>query len=461
MKANKLLLSLFILLSGLTFGQEGFVWEENYNAEVFQQSADGNTVLVDITNEGEDAAQCIQKARAQAIYQVIFMGLPATASAPASSALSMSGKQLYNEKLDFFKTYLPNNTGGQSFITKAATNMNKPASKLSKKLIRHTTTVTLSKKSLREDLERQGILQGMESLGFKPTVLIVPGDVWMGDLGMIKRIDNQGYEQTNYNYTDAVNVKEFNSAAEYVKSGFGDAFEIADFKQKLDEINLEVQKNNSRTENVLAESDMDIYARVVSAELWVKIELEKGPGSTNQQTAYKITLKAQDPLTGIEVLSGEPTTIQTVGSDYMSLLKNAMKAAADEFRPRIMKYFTDREANGLNGKLIFTVKDGSGISFDEDIEVDGEEYAFSQVIDAMVGKEAAKKKPAGAQTSTRRVYDVTIPTKTKNALTEEIEDNNFESFARKVNKSIKKFGYKAIVEPQGLGKVIVVFTEKI
>ena len=54
-----------------------------------------------------------------------------------------------------------------------------------------------------------------------------------------------------------------------------------------------------------------------------------------------------------------------------------------------------------------------------------------------------------------------IYTKTKNALTDEIEDNNFESFARKVNKSIKKFGYKAIVEPQGLGKVVVVFTEKI
>ena len=61
--------------------------------------------------------------------------------------------------------------------------MSKPGGKISKKVIKSTTTVYIMKTKLREDLEKQGFIKSAasiaESLGAKPSVLIVPSNRWM------------------------------------------------------------------------------------------------------------------------------------------------------------------------------------------------------------------------------------------------------------------------------------------
>ena len=460
MNFKGILTVLSIALNIFAFGQEGVnAWEENYSAVSHGQQSDAGSVAIDITNQSRYIADCISKAKQQALYVAIFKGYGKSNSGPASAPLA--DKQVYNQNIDFFKTYLASNMEGLSFVTKAKTNIKKPGSKISKKVIETTTTVYINKALLQKDLENQGIIKGIADLGFKPEVLIVPGDAYMKRLNFVKTIDNQGQPVEVYDYTKAVNDEFFNSLGLFVKSKYDDAFEMADFKSKLDAINAEVQKNNMRSDVMLKESNMDIFSRVVAAELWLKLDVVEQSVSGGMEMQYTITMSALDPLTQRTVINGLPQTIKTVGDNKMQLLENTINAVSDEFRPRVIKYFTEREENGLQGKIMFYIDDNLELDFNSDIDVDGDEYEFAEVIDAMVSKNSKSSSTSGSQTSTRRTYDVSIPTKIENKLSGEIVTNNYEKFGRKVNRAVKKFGYKATIESQGLGSVIVIFTEEL
>lgn len=76
MKQTKLIL--FVIATMFAFTNismaQTVAWEEDFTIEPFAQAADGETVLLDITNQGKDAQECIAKARQQAIFSVIFKG---------------------------------------------------------------------------------------------------------------------------------------------------------------------------------------------------------------------------------------------------------------------------------------------------------------------------------------------------------------------------------------------------
>tara|TARA_B110000908_G_C10264537_1_gene462385 strand:+ start:3147 stop:4529 length:1383 start_codon:yes stop_codon:yes gene_type:complete len=454
-----------IIVTILTFSlsavaQEGSkAWEENFSAASHGQLADAGSVAINITNQGRDISTCTDKAKQQALYVVIFRGYGKSASGPASAPITE--KSIYNQNADFFNSYLSSNSQGLSFVVSSKTNLKIPGSKISKKVIETTTTVTISKALLQKDLEDQNIIKGVADLGFKPEVLVVPGDAWMKKMGFMVTEDNQGMPVESYDYTAAVNDEFFNSLGLFVKAKFDDAFEMADFKSKLDAINAENQRNNSRADVWLQESTMDILARVVAAELWVKLDVVKASISGGMEMQFTITMSALDPLTQRTVINGLPQTIKTPGDNYMALLENTINAVSDEFRPRVLKYFTERQENGMKGKMEFRISDDLEINFESDIEYEEEEDVVSAQIEYMMGSRAMKDgvKASGAQTTTRLLYDVTIPAQAEKRGV--VSSNNMKKFGNLIRKDIKKMGYNCTVESLGLGKVVVMLTEEI
>jgi hypothetical protein len=458
MKLKSILTGLSFALCMLGFTQEGSnPWEENYSAVSHGQHPDAGSVSIDITNQGRDVNECITKAKQQALFVAIFKGYAETSAGPASAPLTE--KKVYNQNIDFFKTYLSSNMEGLNFVTSAKTNIKKPGSKISKKVIETTTTVEITKNALKKDLESQGIIKGVADLGFKPEILIVPGNVYMETLGFVTKVENQGVTQSNYNYTEAVNDPQFNSLALFVKAKFDDAFDIASFQSKLDAVTSENLKNSLRDEE-LQESSMDILTRVVAAELWIKLDLKKVMISGGQETQYTITMTALDPLTQNEVINGLPQTISTYGDNEQQLLKNTINAVSDEFRPRVLQYFTEREVKGMKGKIEFRISEELEVNFYSDIEIEGEDVEFSELIGEFVEEYSISNKPSGAQTKTKSVYEVWIPTKTKTRKGG-IVTNDFKKFGKKIKKEFKKLGYDSEIEQVGLGKAIVTFKEEI
>jgi hypothetical protein len=109
----------------------------------------------------------------------------------------------------------------------------------------------------------------------------------------------------------------------------------------------------------------------------------------------------------------------------------------------------------------FRISDDLEINFESDIEYEEEEDVVSAQIEYMMSSRAMKDgvKASGAQTTTRLLYDVTIPAQAEKRGI--VSSNNMKKFGDLISKDIKKMGYNCTVESLGLGKVVVMLTEEI
>lgn len=428
-------------------------WEEEYQFEAVADQADGGTVSIDITNKGADIAECIQKAKSQALFTIIFKGYPKTNNASGSAALA--DMSLYAQKADFFKGYLGSTTGGLVFINKAQTNMSKPSSKLDKKTIQSTTTVYVMKAKLREDLEKQGIIKSVgslsESLGFMPTILIVPSDNWMTAKGFSKTVQTDLGAQKIYDYQSAITgstMRIYNSLENFLRNPLSKGFEVKSYSDIMTQIATAKAENMQRK---VEESEFDLMARTADAQIWIKVDLVETKISGGTETQYTLSLTGVDPLLARSVINGNPQTIVTSGDNYMRLLETTVNSAVDNFIPEVVNYFSNREKNGVDGEIEFRISEGSSVNFNSDFDGD----VLAVWIDDFVGKNANKSSSVGGGTPTLRGYKVTIPTKRTNKRTGKIETNDMEKYARDVQKDLAPLGLTIEVRRQGLGKVVV------
>jgi len=311
MKKSLIIIFLFIL-GGNAFsqkkGEKVEPWLDNYDRMPFQQAKDGS-ILIQIKNTGTDVNDCIEKAKQQAVYAVIFTGYAEGNNIPAAAAISPNGASLYNEKLDFFKEFFTNTTLYRSYVPKAMLDPKNPVSEVGKKMIEAYVIVTIEINRLRKDLESQNIIKALSDFGFTPTVFVVPSDEWMNKNGYVTKKDNQGTIDEIYDYPRAIIDPKISKALSAIESKFNKPkgpFTIVDMKGKLDQIKLEEAKNNART-NAKKESSLDIFARVLKADLWVKVDLDDKP-KNGMESQMLVTLTGIDPYTNNKVITG--TTIQ-------------------------------------------------------------------------------------------------------------------------------------------------------
>jgi hypothetical protein len=453
MKSIKL--SFFTLfLTTLCFGQVVTpAWEEEYQFEAVADQADGGSVSIDITNKGADIAECIKKAKAQALFTTIFKGYPKTNNASGSAALA--DMSLYAQNSEFFKGYLSSTTGGLVFVNKAQTNMSKPSSKLDKKTIQSTTTVYLMKSKLREDLEKQGYIKSVgslsESLGFMPTILVVPSDNWMTAKGFSKTVETDLGSQKIYDYQSAISgstMRIYNSLENFLRNPLSKGFEVKSYTDIMTQIATAKAENMQRK---VEESEFDLMARTANAQIWIKVDLVETKISGGAETQYTLSLTGVDPLLARSVINGNPQTIVTSGDNYMRLLETTVNAAVDNFIPEVVNYFTKREKNGVDGEIEFRVDEGSNVNFNTDFDGD----VLAVWIDDFVAKNANVSNSMGASTATLRAYKVTIPTKRTNKRTGKIQTNDMEQYARDVQRDLQPLGLTIEVRRLGLGKVVV------
>jgi hypothetical protein len=456
---SHIILVLFLCLTTYGFGQLITpAWEEEYQFEAVADQADGGSVSIDITNKGIDINDCIQKAKAQALFTLLFKGYPKTNNASASVALA--DMSVYSQNIDFFKGYLISNTGGLAYINKAQTNMSKPSSKLDKKTLQSTTTVYVMKTKLREDLEKQGYIKSVgslsESLGFMPTILIVPSDKWMTSKGFVQKVETDLGTQYLYDYQNAItsnSMATYGSIENFLRNPLSKGFEVKSFSDIMTQIASAKVENIQRK---VEESEFDVMARTANAQIWIKVDLVESKISNGTETQYTLTLFGVDPLLARNVINGNPQTIVTSGDNYMRLLETTVNTAIDNFIPEIINYYNVREKNGFEGEIEFRIIEGSEINFSSDLG----EGILAEYVDDFVGKNANKSSSIGSSTSTLRSYKVSIPTKRTNPRTGKIEGNDMEKYGRAVVKDLSNNGINGEVRRLGLGKVVIYLTKQ-
>jgi hypothetical protein len=433
-------------------------WFEDFTRAPFQQGKDGS-ILLEIKNTGTDVTQCITKAKQQAVFAVIFTGYTEANNTPSAPAISPTDVALYHEKIDFFKEFLTNTSQYGTFVPKADINPNKPVSKIDKKTVEANIIVTVEIDRLRKSLEAQGIIKSIVAFGFKPSVLIVPSDEWMTNYGYVTKKDNQGITEDVYDYPNAIKDERISKAIMALANKFGGptgAFDIQDMKAKLDDIKLEEQKNNARDASK-KESTMDLFARVLAADLWIKIDFTENALQGGLTTQFIITLSATDPYTGQNAIPGKNIEKTSVGDNKFQLMTSAMNGAAEEFRPQIFAHFKKQVEKGLQGRLTVSLLSEVTFNFDTEYEYKGNEMELNRILSSIVKKNSLSATEDGSQTETTRRYMVYIPLERKDE-EGDVSKNNFKDFAYQVTAQLKKLGMTYKVESSGLGKVEIIIT---
>jgi hypothetical protein len=435
-------------------------WFEEFNREPFQQGRDG-TLLIEIKNTGKDVDDCVLKAKQQAVFAVIFTGYTEANNIPAAPALSPTDIALYHEKVNFFQEFFNNTSQYGVYVPKAALNPKRPVSKLDKKTVQAYTIVTVEVDRLRKQLEAQEIIKSVVDFGFKPTVLVVPSDTWMERNKYVNRVDNQGMTEKIYDYENAINNESIKNALNVVKEKLGGpsgSFQVQDIPQRMGDFKMEVAKNNARS-LAKRESNLDIFARTMQADLWVKVDFQTNKLKSGLETQFLMTISGTDPYTGNEVLPGKQIDKVTVGDNMFQLTKNAMGGAVDDFRPKLFEYFKKVTSEGLQGRLSIGFSDNVEEDFNTKFPYKGKDYELSRIVDAFLKRYAERSEPEGTQTEKMRKYSVNIPLEYMDELTEEKEKNSFENFSRQFRDELEKLGLSSVTENNGLGKVEVIITE--
>lgn len=457
------LFSFFLLVN--TVQSQGQVWEEDYQFEAIADQADGGSVSVDITNTGADIEECKKKARSQALFTIIFKGYPKTNNASSSTALADMAN--YNQNIDFYKNYLTSNTAGLAFVNNFQTNMSKPGGKIDKKTIRSTTTVYIMKGKLKEDLQAQGMIKSAakiaKSMGITPTVLIVPADNWMRKAGFYKEVPSDMGPVPFYDYPNALsdpNMAIFSTIQRYIEKPLQDnGFRISSLSSIMQSLQNEMAQRKLGSTQV-QEDPTDILARVASADIWLSVELVTEKVSGGQETQYSLSFTGIDPILMEKKIVMSPILKKTSSDNDLQLIENSVNAALDNFVPELAKFFTNRDQEGLPGKIEFALADGLDFNFNTEIDIEGETYTISDLLSSIVSKKSKSSSPSGAATSTYLSFDAIIDSKVESKLSGKIETNNFQKFGGLLRSEIKTYlkdkGVTAEVTPRGLGKIKVI-----
>jgi hypothetical protein len=465
MKNIRLILIIFSLLTSFVTNAQNEVWFEAdpYKSTEVWGDKVGDYVKVDITCSAPSVNEALLKARKIALYNYIFVGFDADGKASGIAKLAESS--IYEQDRNFFISFINEEAKGLRFA-EGKINTSKPGGEVKdgkKKLMKVTTTVTLKIPEIRKDLEAQGKIKSMaslkESLG-DITVVIRPNDAWLKRLGGYKEIDNQGRPQIIRDYSKISLDKYYNDIVGAIRNNLGSGFKIDDINAQLSAANNEVMTDKLSSDAELQESPEDILARTLQADIYLEVSFEQAKISGGVETQFSLLFTGIDPYTNSSSdMAGQTIRKTTAGDNFGALLDAALKSSCNDFQSKALSFLIARDEKGIPGKILFKISDGVDLTFSKKLTVGGDKLAFSELVDEAVEQLSIRSSPFGMQTSTRREYDVFIPSKTKNRKGKEIP-NNYEKFSKQVESYITDNlkSVEAIVKPLGAGKVIVIFT---
>lgn len=461
----KKLLLIALMSAATNVNAQNEVWFESDTYKKIELLGDtkGTNILVDVTCTGVSLAEVTTKAEKIALYQYIFIGLTG-----ASPIAKLADNSVYNQDKDFFISFLNNKSEGLQFATgthnkaKPISEVAGPSGKKKDVLVKATISVDLNIDEIRKNLEGKGKIKSAanikESIG-EITVVVKPDDRWLSRMRGIQEENNQDKKQIIKDYSIVKNDKRYNEVVAAISSKLGEYFKIDDISNQLNNSNDESLRDNLGGDVELQESPEDLMARTLQADIVLEVAFESDNKLGKELTEFSITLTGIDAYTNSRSEMSGTTVRKSISSDdFNSLLDAAMKTACDEFKSKALGFLVKRDETGISGKVICKVE-SSVVNFNSKITLtDGSKLPFSQLVDEALDEIAKKSNTFGTQTSTRREYDVKIPSKTKNRKGKEVS-NDFEKFSLEVEKYISENfkDVQALVKPVGKGKVVVIF----
>jgi len=203
----------------------------------------------------------------------------------------------------------------------------------------------------------------------KPTIMVVPSDVWCNQNGFMLEFDNQGtkvkvpdYKRAFQESADLVNV-----VAEINTMMTERGFPLKDMANAIKTLESESAENAMMTgkdgSNV-SESPVDKLKKTAKADIW--IQLTWTVNTMGPKKSVTFNLQGIDAYTDKQVAGSQGTGNELIGAALPVMLKTAVLSHIDNFNAQLQTHFDDLFKNGR--EIILRIKKWD--SFEGDLESD-------------------------------------------------------------------------------------------
>jgi len=294
----------------------------------------------------------------------------------------------------------------------------------------------------------------------KPTLMVVPSDVWCNTNGYVTEVDNMGSTQIIPDYQQALQSDmDLKLAIAKINDLMAErGFPLKDMEQTLKSIatqNAEQNLMTSKNGNEMAESAIDRLYRTAKADIILELTWnvkEQGP-----KRVLTYILEAKDAYTGKSIGGANGASTPSFSADVAVLLEEAVVANIDNFNNRLQTYFDDLFANGREVMVDIRVFDNNEAGIDLETEYDGDE--LGEIIDAWMAANTVQGRfsKLGSSENYIAYEQVRIPLYNNSGVAMDAE-----AFGRQLRKVLTKAPYSIPVKVQnrGLGRVVLILGEK-
>lgn len=294
----------------------------------------------------------------------------------------------------------------------------------------------------------------------KPTLMVVPSDVWCNKNGFVQTFDNQGISETVPDYKAALsNNMDLVAVTTKIGSLMADrGFPLKDMAQTMKSISslsTEDRLIQSKTSGAsMTESPLDRFRRTAKADIFLEVTWNVTTTGPKKQVTYM--LAGKDAYSGKQVAGAEGTGAPSFAADLPLLLEEAVQDHMEAFCAQLQSHFEDMMQNGRECVLDVRVWDnGSGI----DLETEYEGQELIDVIDNWLADNTVQHRfNKSDATENFALYEqVRIPLYKPNG-----QAMDMDAFARSLRSYLSKPPYSipCKVINRGLGRALLVIGEK-
>lgn len=291
----------------------------------------------------------------------------------------------------------------------------------------------------------------------KPTIMVVPSDVWCNMNGYMTEFDNQGVWEKLPDYGTALQsdpdlVLAISKLGEMMAERGFPLKDLGASLKSLRTAEAESKVTTSSSGDEMAESPLDRLKNVAKADIWMQLTYKVN--SVGPKRSLTFNLQGLDAYTDKQIAAASGTGAATFSSELAVLIEEAVLSHIDGFNNQLQAHFDDMFANGREVALECKRWNGSDVDFET--EFGGEELSFL-IEEWMAANTVAGRFSTSDVSENRMLFEqVRIP-----LFGPTNRPMDTRTWANGLRKELKdKYGIEAKLSMKGLGKAILIIGSK-
>lgn len=286
----------------------------------------------------------------------------------------------------------------------------------------------------------------------KPTIMVVPSDVWCNKHGYVTEYDNMGTATTLPDYKKALqNDAELLLAISKIGEMMAErGFPLKDLASSLKSLDTEAAEESvtAMDQGGIAESPIDKLRKVAKADIWM--QLTWTINSVGPKKSLTFNLQGIDAYTDKQIAATSGTGEPSFSVELPVLLEAAILSHIDQFNNQLQTFFDDLFANGREVSLECKRTNDCDVNFESEFE--GDELSF--LIEDWVAQNTQQGRFNTSDVTENRIKfeQVRIPLFLENGRALDTR-----TWARSLQKELRsKYHVKAKLSTKGLGQAYII-----